>query len=326
MKTKPYSIFWDDPLWPLRKETDAPGTATAGKESAGKRSGYSETNTPDTSGDAEPESREQRKTGIPAAGKERDRPADGGSGGEPDPLSIGDGLGSGTTHGRNMRSSVPEPGSPDTESTAAADPNSRTAAATDGIKVPNRTDGTVPGKRDGYPERESLREMGRNREFTGSDSPVATPFATGNRTDTESGNIREQVSGPESLSQTGMTDRRDAAVPIPYPASGTGDDIFPHTGTGFANGNGRGLPELSALRPFPIRTTAGERLWQQAEASPDANPGRNGPAQRESFPITREQVGEMIDSRLSQLRVYVLESDITEAQQAVRSVVEQASF
>ncbi|MFR3488719.1 MAG: hypothetical protein ACLTTP_05255 [Alistipes ihumii] len=39
-----------------------------------------------------------------------------------------------------------------------------------------------------------------------------------------------------------------------------------------------------------------------------------------------QQIGEMIDSRLNSLRVYVLESDITDAQRSVKTVVEQASF
>ena len=42
--------------------------------------------------------------------------------------------------------------------------------------------------------------------------------------------------------------------------------------------------------------------------------------------LDRQQIGEMIDSRLNSLRVYVLESDITDAQRSVKTVVEQASF
>ena len=41
---------------------------------------------------------------------------------------------------------------------------------------------------------------------------------------------------------------------------------------------------------------------------------------------SRRAIRETVNERLSELRVYVLESDITEAQQAVKSVVEQASF
>jgi hypothetical protein len=43
-------------------------------------------------------------------------------------------------------------------------------------------------------------------------------------------------------------------------------------------------------------------------------------------PITRAEVSEMISEALAGLRVYVTESDITAAQQAVRTIVEQASF
>jgi hypothetical protein len=43
-------------------------------------------------------------------------------------------------------------------------------------------------------------------------------------------------------------------------------------------------------------------------------------------PITRAEVQELIAQALSSLRVYVVESDITAAQQAVRTIVEQANF
>jgi hypothetical protein len=43
-------------------------------------------------------------------------------------------------------------------------------------------------------------------------------------------------------------------------------------------------------------------------------------------PITRAEVGEMIAEALSSLRIYVVESDITAVQQAVRTIVEQATF
>lgn len=43
-------------------------------------------------------------------------------------------------------------------------------------------------------------------------------------------------------------------------------------------------------------------------------------------PLSRREIGDMIDGRLSELRVYVLESDITQAQQSVKSIVELSSF
>jgi hypothetical protein len=43
-------------------------------------------------------------------------------------------------------------------------------------------------------------------------------------------------------------------------------------------------------------------------------------------PISRAEVQELITEALSSLRVYVVESDITTAQQTVRTIVEQASF
>ena len=42
--------------------------------------------------------------------------------------------------------------------------------------------------------------------------------------------------------------------------------------------------------------------------------------------ITQSEIGQIVDQKISSLKVYVLESDITEAQKAVKSVVELASF
>ncbi len=41
---------------------------------------------------------------------------------------------------------------------------------------------------------------------------------------------------------------------------------------------------------------------------------------------TKNEIEEIIDKKINNLRVYVLESDITNAQNAVRTIVEQASF
>lgn len=49
-------------------------------------------------------------------------------------------------------------------------------------------------------------------------------------------------------------------------------------------------------------------------------------AAMDEMPVTRAEVAQMIDERLGALRIYVLESDITAAQQAVKSVVELSSF
>lgn len=42
--------------------------------------------------------------------------------------------------------------------------------------------------------------------------------------------------------------------------------------------------------------------------------------------ITQSKIEQIVDQKISSLKVYVLESDITEAQKAVKSVVELASF
>lgn len=51
-----------------------------------------------------------------------------------------------------------------------------------------------------------------------------------------------------------------------------------------------------------------------------------GAGQNDSAPLTKADIAEIIDNRLMALKIYVVESDITEAQQAVKSVVELASF
>ena len=43
-------------------------------------------------------------------------------------------------------------------------------------------------------------------------------------------------------------------------------------------------------------------------------------------PVTRNEIEELLDRKLSTLKVYVLESEITEAQQAVKSIIELSSF
>ena len=48
--------------------------------------------------------------------------------------------------------------------------------------------------------------------------------------------------------------------------------------------------------------------------------------QTQSVTLTVEELAEALRTALGELRVYVLESDITEAQQAVRTVVQQATI
>lgn len=53
------------------------------------------------------------------------------------------------------------------------------------------------------------------------------------------------------------------------------------------------------------------------DAAPDAAAERN---------LTAEDVARIVNNALASLRVYVVESDITSAQNSVRAVVEQATF
>jgi len=68
----------------------------------------------------------------------------------------------------------------------------------------------------------------------------------------------------------------------------------------------------------PYKITFYEDAVQEA-AQVTANPAA-------AAMVTREEIAEIIDSKLASLKVYVVESDITEAQSAVKSVVELASY
>ncbi|MCC8036014.1 MAG: hypothetical protein LIO77_08825 [Rikenellaceae bacterium] len=51
-----------------------------------------------------------------------------------------------------------------------------------------------------------------------------------------------------------------------------------------------------------------------------------GQAGTEELYLTRAQVEEIVDEKLGSLRVYISESDITRAQESVRSIAAQAEF
>ncbi len=46
----------------------------------------------------------------------------------------------------------------------------------------------------------------------------------------------------------------------------------------------------------------------------------------ENKPLTAEDVAAMIAGALSQIKVYVVESEITAAQESVKAVIEQSTF
>lgn len=71
--------------------------------------------------------------------------------------------------------------------------------------------------------------------------------------------------------------------------------------------------------------------WERfaASASPDAGAGSLSAVNYEyggDRPVTAAEVAEIVREALAGLRVYVLESDITDAQNAVRAVVEKTVF
>lgn len=77
----------------------------------------------------------------------------------------------------------------------------------------------------------------------------------------------------------------------------------------------------------PDGRTAGSRIYGDT-AGPEGDGGEDGGTANGTTlsENERSEIHRIVNDRLSELRVYVLESDITDAQQAVKSVVEQASF
>ena len=84
------------------------------------------------------------------------------------------------------------------------------------------------------------------------------------------------------------------------------------------------IPEANAnMRPVNLAssTTPGNSAnTDDSSIYPSDAPGIS------TAPVTRNEIEELFDRKLSTLKVYVLESEITEAQQAVKSIVELSSF
>ena len=159
---------------------------------------------------------------------------------------------------------------------------------------------------------------------------------------------RQTASGKKDSGISRITDRKspNGESRVPQPFAGTevpGEKRLPaaisrqtdpeteHSGYGQAT-----AAYAPATEPFPAiqkpvdptRRQNGSEYGSQNETSP--YPQRSGnDDERGSSRLSEESrraIRETVNERLSELRVYVLESDITEAQQAVKSVVEQASF
>ncbi|MDL2319903.1 hypothetical protein LJC45_02085 [Alistipes sp. OttesenSCG-928-B03] len=75
-----------------------------------------------------------------------------------------------------------------------------------------------------------------------------------------------------------------------------------------------------------VTTVAGTSGRQESAVEESAVVEGVAPAAGTQAGVTAEQVAEIIVRTLSSLRVYVVESDITESQNSVRAVVEQATF
>ena len=110
------------------------------------------------------------------------------------------------------------------------------------------------------------------------------------------------------------------------------------------------IPAIPSIAPADTQTGIQVRLSQSLWEIPEANanmrpvnlassttPGNSANTDDSSIypsdapgistaPVTRNEIEELFDRKFSTLKVYVLESEITEAQQAVKSIVELSSF
>lgn len=154
-----------------------------------------------------------------------------------------------------------------------------------------------------------------DRESPNGESRVPQPFA------------RTEISGEKRL-PAATSRQTDPEMETVYSPTGTGKERpgYGQTTAAYA----------LAADPFPaIRKPADPTHRQnkpgygpQSETSsyPQQNGDDNDRSSSRLSEESRRAIRETVNERLSELRVYVLESDITEAQQAVKSVVEQASF
>lgn len=69
-----------------------------------------------------------------------------------------------------------------------------------------------------------------------------------------------------------------------------------------------------------------ESEWNQTVSSPRGSGKPDYVDDRPSAGITAQEVAEIVAKVLGSLRVYVVESDITDAQNSVKTVVEQSTF
>lgn len=91
--------------------------------------------------------------------------------------------------------------------------------------------------------------------------------------------------------------------------------------TGQAQGDSLPLSQANASL-FDATLDGEEAHWASSyQAAGDA-----AIAQDDSRPVTAAQVAAIVRQVISEMKIYVLESDITEAQNAVKGVVEQTYF
>ena len=182
-------------------------------------------------------------------------------------------------------------------------------AAAGSVGRPGRRRPTASGKKDGGISRitDGKSPNGESRvpqPFAGTEIPgeKRLPAATSRQTEPET-ETAFNPAGPETK-HSGYGQATAAYAPATEPFPAIQKPVDP---TRRQNGSGYGSQNETS--PYPQRS---------------GNDDERGSSRLSEE--SRRAIRETVNERLSELRVYVLESDITEAQQAVKSVVEQASF
>ncbi|EHB92448.1 hypothetical protein [Alistipes indistinctus] len=185
------------------------------------------------------------------------------------------------------------------------------------------------------------------------DFPISAPTAETSGPDSakEPGNILRP--GFESdIPDTGPNMESSPSGIDPEPASNSPRSTISatHTTSAPLNFTFSPIPAIPSIAPADpqtgIQVRLSQSLWKIPEANANMRPvnlassttlGNSANTDDSSIypsdapgistaPVTRNEIEELFDRKLSTLKVYVLESEITEAQQAVKSIVELSSF
>lgn len=192
-----------------------------------------------------------------------------------------------------------------------------TSLSDSGTDRPGTTD--ISERPSATENRAAERQNGENAERNAAVRTKETPdtdtgLRTGNRTVIESlsGETERNVPAERSVE------------PVARGAAFSARTSAWNAGSLFAAGLSEPAAGATAEAFRPADPTAGTADWDLREAAY----GRSGDVlgRTETGKSDRTDIERIVDERLSSLRVYVLESDITEAQNSVKTMVARASF